>query len=123
MTGTDAGTGHFEARLTDLVAGRYELSLDVPDGPTIPFFVEPDTAREMLDVSADPGFMKQMAEATGGTYTTLESLQELPQRLLAAGDARYGVARRSLWDSPQLFLFVLACLGTEWALRKRFGLA
>ena len=29
----------------------------------------------------------------------------------------------SLWDSPYLFCFVLGCLGTEWALRKRFGLA
>ena len=33
------------------------------------------------------------------------------------------LAEYPLWDSPYLFVFVLACLSTEWALRKRFGLA
>ncbi|HEV7301434.1 MAG TPA: hypothetical protein VGN72_18875 [Tepidisphaeraceae bacterium] len=123
MAATDAGDDRFEARLTNLASGRYDLSIDRPDSPHVPLFVEVDANREMLNVASDPEFLKQLADSTGGAYATVESFEDLPQRLLAAGDARYGLARWSLWDSPQLFLFVLACLGTEWALRKRLGLA
>ena len=47
----------------------------------------------------------------------------LPDRLTAVADNRPRITELSLWDSPYLFVFVLACLGAEWGLRKRFGLA
>jgi len=54
----------------------------------------------------------------------LSDIAALPQRLQVARQAeqrRYD--ELSLWDSPYLFLFVLGCLGAEWSIRRKVGLA
>ena len=53
----------------------------------------------------------------------LRDLAELPRILAATGETRSRYSEISLWDNPLLFLFVVACFGGEWALRKRVGLA
>ena len=47
----------------------------------------------------------------------------IPARLSAAQERLSRLTDQSLWDSPYLFAFVLACLSGEWGMRKRFGLA
>jgi hypothetical protein len=42
---------------------------------------------------------------------------------MAAGARQYQYLRFPLWDSPQMFILVLAALAAEWALRKAQGLA
>ena len=120
----DARPGHFEGRVENLEAGRYEFALEgLPDAPRLPLQVAPKLDREMRDVSSDPSFLQQLAESTGGKYATLESADDVAAALMATGDARYGFQQTPLWDSPYLFALVLACLSAEWGLRKRFGLA
>ncbi len=53
----------------------------------------------------------------------LDQLGRLPELLAALPDIRTRVTELPLWDSPYLFIFVVACFAAEWALRKRFGLA
>jgi len=61
---------------------------------------------------------------TGGQTLRIDQVGQIPERLAAAAaDNRPAVNELPLWDSPWLFLFVVACLGVEWGLRKRFGLA
>jgi hypothetical protein len=50
-------------------------------------------------------------------------LPDLPRLLAATGDGHSRYSQWRLWDSPLLFLFVVACFGAEWAMRKRLGLA
>lgn len=120
------GMGRFETRVTDLPSGRYEFSI-VPvgsvTGPSVELFVEPDALAELRDVSADVPFLQRLAESTGGAYSTIDDTPTLAAQLETAGPQRNAFVQRPLWDSPYLFAFVLACLGTEWALRKRAGLA
>jgi hypothetical protein len=50
-------------------------------------------------------------------------MDRLAGRLHAATERRSRYVEQRLWDSPFLFVFVVACLAAEWAARKRLGLA
>ena len=77
----------------------------------------------MGDLSGDRQKLQRLAQSSGGEMLSLEQLADLPDKLLGAGDHGAWPIEYRLWDSAYLFLFVLGCLGAEWALRKRFGLA
>jgi len=119
--------GRYTGTLDNLAPGSYELQLRDPahaEAPaTLPLHVEPDAESEMRDVSADHRSLRRLAESTGGELLTLAEWNTLPRRLRAAHQTGRQVEEQRLWDSPQLFAFVLGCLGIEWAMRKRLGLA
>jgi hypothetical protein len=77
----------------------------------------------MADVSGDEALLRNIAAASGGEFLTLDQVGRLPERLNRLADTQSRFAELTLWDSPLLFVFVVGCLGAEWALRKRFGLA
>jgi hypothetical protein len=126
----DAGTGvagRYTGVLDNLAPGTYQLQFRDPRDAsvvaTLPVHVEPDVESEMRDVSTDERTLRRLAEATGGKFLTLAEWDTLPRRLREARQTGRQVEERRLWDSPQLFAFVLGCLGIEWAMRKRLGLA
>jgi uncharacterized membrane protein len=80
----------------------------------------PDT-RELLQPRARPETLAALANAAEGRV--LHSSQELAALLdqmpVNAGDAV--VTRQPLWDSPLLWLLIVALLGFEWVLRRLAG--
>lgn len=112
--------------LEPLEAGEYVLELMVGDTETpeliLPLTVQPTLKPELLDLSPDPTLLRRLAESTGGMLLTLDSMHQLAPRLQQLAQQAPTTVRRSLWDSPYLFGFVLGCLSLEWALRKRLGL-
>ena len=122
------GSGRFTASL-NLPQGEYELrwsrALARGNAVTvqIPLHVAASDEQEMADLSGDARFLRKIASATGGEFFTMDKVNALPQRVLSSDATRSRFAELPLWDSPYLFWFVLGCLGTEWALRKRIGLA
>ena len=124
------GGGRYTATVSGLGPGEYALRLvnpsdDQPDAPVleVPLHVAGSTEAEMTDVSGDDDLLRRLADASGGEFLSPERLAELPGLLAATGETRSRYSEISLWDSPLLFLFVVACFGGEWALRKRVGLA
>ncbi|MDQ3439929.1 MAG: hypothetical protein M3478_06215, partial [Planctomycetota bacterium] len=119
--------GRYSGIIDDLAAGSYALQLRDPlDAGVVarlPVHVEHDVESEMRDVSADEQTLRRLAESTGGEFLTLAEWNTLPGRMREAHQTAGQVDVRRLWDSPQLFAFVLGCLGIEWAMRKRLGLA
>jgi hypothetical protein len=79
--------------------------------------------QELDDVSPDPVYLQQLADSSGGASVHLEEVNQLVPQLIAAGPREYRYMRYPLWDSPQLFVLVLAALTAEWAARKWMGLA
>jgi hypothetical protein len=77
----------------------------------------------MRILSGDDVRLATLVAGTGGDVVRLEDAGQLPQRIRDVREKNARPIEYSLWDSPYLFCFVLGCLGTEWALRKRFGLA
>jgi hypothetical protein len=120
-------SGKYSATLDNLIAGTYELRLRDPHDPSavasLALHVEADAEAEMRDVTPDDRTLRRLAESTGGEVLRLEDWETLPQRLRTAHGEVRQVAEKSLWDSPQLFAFILGCLGVEWTMRKRLGLA
>jgi hypothetical protein len=130
LTERAPGSGRFRATLEGLPEGEYEVRLTGPaeEGGEqrlqLPLHVEPSYEPELQDVSPDYDRLRHLADATGGQTLRIDQVGQIPERLAgAAADNRPVVSELPLWDSPYLFLFVLGCLGVEWGLRKRFGLA
>jgi hypothetical protein len=127
LTRDAAAAGRYTGTLDNLAAGEYALQLRDTANPlaiaSLPIHVEADMASEMRDVSGDDALLRRLAESTHGQMLSLDEWDTLPRRLRDAHQADRQVAEQRLWDSPQLFAFILGCLGIEWAMRKRLGLA
>jgi hypothetical protein len=122
------GRGRFEGDLRDLHEGEYQLQLRGSGRASrtvvsVPLHVAASAEAELRDVSGDWQQLYRIARASGGEHFSLEDVNRLPARLATVHGTESQVVRRPLYSSPLLFVFVLACLAGEWALRKRQGLA
>jgi hypothetical protein len=119
-------SGRFEATVAGPAeADEYRLRVRGPDGAELqyPLHVARSYEAEMANLSPDENVLRRLAQSSGGEFLTLEQLKTLPQRLAARHDREPTSTELRLWSSWYLYAFVLACLGAEWSLRKRFGLA
>src|SRR5262249_30808356 len=121
------GSGRYEANVSGLPVGRYTLHVDPPEDPTLESRAEPVTLgitvaphleAAMADLSGDERLLRRIADASGGAFLTFDQFNQLPQRLEENRQKLNPLVEYTLWDSPYLFGFVLACLSAEWALRK-----
>jgi hypothetical protein len=125
------------------VEGKGKTALGQPiGGRDIARFVVLETDRELLRPAADHDFLKKLAAATDGKFALpdvfLQTLAELQARQAPAQskttywpDWRKGppsdtIADQfaTLWRSAALFglIVYIACLCSEWYLRRRWGL-
>ena len=120
-------SGRYEGVVSGLDEGDYKLQLvasdDLPEPVEMPLQVMRSLEPEVADLSGDEKMMKRLADASGGHVVPLTELKHLPEMIAEIRQEKSTVTELSLWDSPYLFVFVLACLGAEWAMRKQFGLA
>jgi len=117
------------ANVGPLPAGDYELCVVEPaeasvspQSPRLPLQVGTGYEAELADVTVDHTILRRLADVSNGEFYTLEHLDSLIERLRQASDRRQRYVEQRLWDSGYLFVFVVACLGAEWAARKRLGL-
>lgn len=79
---------------------------------------------ELDNAAADAASMESLAAMTGGETLAPEQLSELIERL-AEQTEHLEVLRetkKTFWDTWPFFLGLVALLGVEWYLRKRWGL-
>jgi hypothetical protein len=119
-------SGRYQSQIEGLPTGQYTLRLQSRDSggslPGVAVSVADNGEAEMSDLSPDDANLRRIASASGGELLRIDELPSLPRRLAAVGRTTRPVEYR-LWDSPYLFLLVIGCLGVEWAVRKRVGLA
>ena len=79
---------------------------------------------ELDDSAAVPGVMDGLATMTGGKSLAPEDLPRLIQRLTKDTEslAVPTETKQSLWDTWIFFVLLVGLLGSEWYLRKRWGL-
>jgi hypothetical protein len=122
LTEAIGSTERFDAIVPELRPGKYQLRLSWERRSiALPIDVEESGEAELSDVSGDSATLQRFAARTD--VLELADVQSLPQRIGAVVQSQPSINEVRLWDSPYLFLLVLACLGIEWAVRKRVGLA
>ena len=78
---------------------------------------------ELLDPRRNDAVLRRLAESTGGAPLDADRLDGLPaliRKAAAAPTAR--LVERDVWHNGWSFAIICALLGTEWALRRRWGL-
>jgi hypothetical protein len=112
--------------------GDYRIKVTASDsaqaiGTAEARFLVPDQDMELDRPAAEPSLMAQLAEMTAPAGGKALAPEELPTLLasLAAEPPKLleeVVAKTTYWDTWPFFLAFVALLGTEWYLRKRWGL-
>ena len=78
---------------------------------------------ELLDPRRNDAVLRRLAESTGGTLLEADDLDGLPALIRkAAASPTARLIERDVWHNGWSFVFICALLGTEWALRRRWGL-
>ena len=90
-------------------------------------FLVPNQDLELDRPAAEPSLMAQLAETTktaGGAALAPEELPELLKRLAEKPPElkQEVIAKVTYWDTWPFFLMFVGLIGTEWYLRKRWGL-
>ena len=101
-----------EARRAGKTLGSDEIQVEAADLDTEYFGAE--MRRPLLE---------RIAEETGGRFYTPETADRLPGDLTYSGGGATVQEEKPLWDMPVLFLAIVGLLSSEWAYRKRRGLA
>ncbi|MEM9185510.1 MAG: glutamine amidotransferase [Planctomycetota bacterium] len=112
--------------------GDYTVEVRAYDGPTplgeaAARFAVPDQDLELDNPSAEPSLMAQLAAATSAAGGRAIAPEELPTLFQQFAEKQPELeeevlARITYWDSWPFFLLLVGLLGTEWYLRKRWGL-
>lgn len=110
------GNGVHEVRLRAVV-GR-----DTVAGEAAYVRVAPPT-HEYFGAEMRPALLKQIAEETGGRYYPADRALDVAKDMVFSASGATVVEKKDLWDMPVLLVLLLAALGTEWALRRRRGVA
>ncbi len=127
---SDTESGAFETTVAaaQMGAWRVSVSATVSDDAT----AEPLTAetgwasqpdqREMSSVQVNHKFLEQVASLTGGRTVELNALDGFVDSLPESRAPLVEVWSWPIWHSWWVFLTALACLTTDWTLRRRRGL-
>lgn len=119
--------GEYTGRLSGLGPGEYEAIAiaeragAVAGRDTTQFALE-SYSTELVNVSQDVDFLREVASHSGGRYSGVEGVTDL---VAALPRAPLPVTLRSeveIWNSSTLFVLFIGALSLEWLLRKRRGL-
>jgi hypothetical protein len=120
-------TGSYVAPIDDLAPGRYQVSARAARngrdlGRAASEFAVDRWSLEAARVPPDSALLAAVARASGGQVASVERLSRWTQGLSTRALARARTESVRLWESPWMFVAVVAALSVEWAWRRRRGL-
>jgi len=128
MTWTVKRDGEYVARYTPDEDGVLKVTVDgVRDGKdlgkgTASVRVAPSDA-EYFDPAMRAPLLKRVADETGGRFFRAADTSKLVDAITYSGKGITVVEEKELWDMPLVLFVLLLLMGTEWAYRRRQGLA
>lgn len=128
-TPSDSEAGLFEASLAAAMPGSWKaeataLLADASEAPltaAIGWASQPDQ-QEMQSVRINRSWLDQLAEGTGGKVTELDQIEKLAASLPQADAPLSEIWSWPIWHSWWVFMTAVACLATDWTMRRRRGL-
>jgi hypothetical protein len=121
-----AASGVFEGLLGDLAEGEYEAVMvepQLPGNPPATHFAVVAPPGELSRLEMDAAALAAGAETTGGNFYTIENADRIPAELPAGRRTPLeSLPPVPLWNRWWLLSVFLACITSEWILRKRKGM-
>jgi hypothetical protein len=122
---TAEGASQFRVVFGKLPEGSYRAELVGIDDPrAVALFDVRSNLTEQLDVAVRRDVLRLFAERTGGAVLTYGSSDEVSEKfeehLSSIRPVR--LTAKPVWDRWWILLAVLACMGTNWGLRRSAGL-
>ncbi len=77
---------------------------------------------ELSDLQAQPMVLRGLAQATGGYFTTPDSLGKLVDHITGVATVTPVTRENELWNNKIILLLILLLLTAEWFIRKRRGM-
>jgi uncharacterized membrane protein len=119
--------GQYEASVRPESAGVFKVAADVRQGSTHVGAASGSVLIggadvEMTDPRVNRAVLERLAATSGGSMLTESQLSGLPATLKSAGSAAALPVQRDLWHTGWSFAAILVLLGTEWMLRRSWGL-
>lgn len=121
------GGGYFKADLGPLAPGEYRVvasEIKKSGGGLageVAITVQPVSV-EFLKTSRDAGFLRHLADISGGSMVEVADIFSLPAEMELEEDEIETRKVRTLRESPLLFVCVILLFAAEWTLRKIWGL-
>ncbi len=81
------------------------------------------TGIEYRNASMDADLLHQIADASGGTFYTSDTVDRLRDDLERLQKTINVERAQALWDMPLVLLLLFACLTMEWSIRRRKGMS
>ncbi|GAB5407133.1 MAG: Ig-like domain-containing protein [Aureliella sp.] len=125
----DSAAGQYIVEYWSTIDGGYRCTASAKtlDGEVLPEgeagWTAQTSASEFARVAEDRALLESVAEQSGGKLVPVSELEEfaasLPSRKVPITEVRW----KPLWHQPWLLALAIACLCTEWGLRRWKGLA
>lgn len=117
-------SGRWVADWVPSQAGRYEVVVQQGKRKvTCPITVAVNPQMEYADTKPDLNLLHRIAALNGGQVFDLENLDEVKKAIWEKKTSHHFPVIYEIWCSPYWFGLMASCLGLEWAIRKRTGLA
>ena len=78
---------------------------------------------EITEVATDVAYLRKLAVSTGGQLLQADELEKLFGRLAVPNtetEPQYELI--PIWNQPWVYYLIVGLLGTDWYLRRRWGL-
>lgn len=82
-----------------------------------------DINPEMANTDMQRDRLQKMADLSGGTYLSATQLHTLPSLLNREPHTTTVRTDRSLWDNGWIIFLLVALMGFEWVVRRRYDLS
>ena len=125
----DGERGEHRVTYRPETAGKHQAVFTAKQGETelgkpvtVDFLIgKPDI--EMAELSLNEKLLKQIADATGGSYCSWLGLKDLADGLTAQQDRKSEPVKVKLYHGPFFLCLFIAVAACEWFMRKRMQLA
>jgi len=121
----DAGSvGLYEGFFSPTRAGRYRVEANAGDralANTTEFQVS-DVEPEMADTNMQIDRLRRIAELSGGKCLGMLEIKDLPALLNLGRHEETYTTEVPLWDNGWIVFLLVALMGTEWIVRRRYDL-
>ena len=123
-----AQAGEYTAEFGISKPGLYQLEVSasaeaVQPGYASASFVANEPLHEFRYGGLNKEFLEKVALESGGKFYRHASSDRVVRDLVQHREFQTVTVQLDVWDMPAVFLFLIACYGLEWMLRRRKGMS